>query len=269
MNLLTEKTKRWFRHFGPALTVAIIGSVLSVTLWHLVVALETRLLVEVTPGSDGYVIDGHWLSWIVLIFGWLLSGLMALVVQASDRHARDLEITNLQFDAALNNMVQGLLMYDPAGHLIISNRRFAEIYGMPWEKWSPACLGTTVREGIKLADRLTNVTTKNPTQLVGEIQGILSRRKPGTFIIERSDGRTYASKNSPMADGGYVVTLDDITEARRNEEKDFSFSPLRRPYRFAESRAFLRKDERTFVSAAAGWRCRRHESGPRRFQKRQ
>ena len=199
--------------------MAIIGGALSFTVWHLVAALETRLFVQVTPEPGGFTADGHWLSWIVLIFGLLLSGGMAFIIQASGRHARDLEIKNLQFDAALNNMVQGLLMYDPAGHLIISNRRFAEIYGMPWEKWSPACLGTTVPEGIKLADSLANVTTKNPTQLVGEIQSILSRRKPGAFIIERSDGRTYVSTNAPMADGGYVVTLDDITEARRNEEK--------------------------------------------------
>jgi diguanylate cyclase (GGDEF)-like protein len=219
MNVFRQKPKRWFHDFGPALTVAIIGGALSITVWHLVVALETRLFVQVTPEPGVFAADGHWLSRIVLIFGLLLSGGMAFIIQASRRHARDLEIKNLQFDAALNNMVQGLLMYDPAGHLIISNRRFAEIYGMPWEKWSPACLGTTVPEGIKLADSLANVTTINPTQLVSEIQSILSRRKPGVFIIERSDGRTYASTNAPMADGGYVVTLDDITEARRSEEK--------------------------------------------------
>jgi PAS domain-containing protein len=206
MRVFREK-RRWFQDFGPALTVAIVGGALSIIFWHLVVALETQLFVQVTPAPGGFTADGHWLSLIVLIFGLLLSGGMTFIIHASGRHARDLEIKNLQFDAALNNMVQGLLMYDPAGHLIISNRRFAEIYGMPWEKWSPACLGTTVPEGIKLADSLANVTTKNPTQLVGEIQSILSRRKPGAFVIERSDGRTYASTNAPMADGGYVVTL--------------------------------------------------------------
>ena len=42
-----------------------------------------------------------------------------------------IEKQNLQFDAALNNMVQGLLMYDRDGKLIISNRRFAELSGVP------------------------------------------------------------------------------------------------------------------------------------------
>jgi diguanylate cyclase (GGDEF)-like protein len=218
MNVFKEN-RRWFHDFGTALTVALIGGALSFTIWYLAFALEGRPFVQATPEQGGFTANGHWLSWIVLTFGLVLSGGIAFIIHISGRHARDLEIKNLQFDAALNNMVQGLLMYDPTGHLIISNRRFAEIYGMPWEKWSPACLGTTVREGIKLADSLANVTTKNPTQLVGEIQNILNRRKPGTFIIERSDGRTYASTNAPMADGGYVVTLDDITEARGREEK--------------------------------------------------
>ena len=159
MNAFREKTRRWFHDFGRALTVAIVGGALSITVWHLVVALETRLFVQVTPEPGGFTADGHWLSWIVLIFGLPLSGGVAFIIQASGRHSRDLEIRNLQFDAALNNMVQGLLMYDPAGHLIISNRRFD---GMPWEKWSPACLGTTVAEGIKLADSLANVTRKIP-----------------------------------------------------------------------------------------------------------
>ena len=87
MNVLTEKTKRRLHYFGPALAVAIIGGALSITLWRLVVALETRLLVEVTPESSGFTADGHWLSWIVLIFGLLLSGGMAFIIQASGRHA--------------------------------------------------------------------------------------------------------------------------------------------------------------------------------------
>jgi hypothetical protein len=108
MNVFKEKTRRWFHDFWPALTVAIIGGALSFTVWHQVVALETRLLVQMTPEPGGFTGNGHSLSWIVLIFGLLLSGAMAFIIQASGRHARDLEIKNLQFNAALNNMVQGL-----------------------------------------------------------------------------------------------------------------------------------------------------------------
>ena len=37
---------------------------------------------------------------------------------------------NLQLDAALNNMVQGLAMYDADQRLVIYNKRYVEIYGL-------------------------------------------------------------------------------------------------------------------------------------------
>ena len=40
-----------------------------------------------------------------------------------------LRTQNIHFDAALNNMVQGLAMYDSGHRLVLCNRRFMEIYG--------------------------------------------------------------------------------------------------------------------------------------------
>ena len=57
----------------------------------------------------------------------------------------ELETRTMQFDAALNNMAQGLLMFDRDGRLVISNRRFAELFGLSWEKWTAVALGKTLR----------------------------------------------------------------------------------------------------------------------------
>ena len=61
-----------------------------------------------------------------------------------ERANEKIERQNLQFDAALNNMVQGLLMFDSAGALIISNRRFTEMFGLPAEQWKALALGLTI-----------------------------------------------------------------------------------------------------------------------------
>jgi diguanylate cyclase (GGDEF)-like protein/PAS domain S-box-containing protein len=135
-------------------------------------------------------------------------------------HANDtIEKQNLQFDAALNNMVQGLLMFDSAGALIISNRRFTEMFGLPPEQWKALALGLTILQVINLVDRLTNVAMKNKSQNVAELQNILDRRQAGTIVFERADGRTYCASCSPMADGGFVITLDDTTEQRRTQDQ--------------------------------------------------
>src|SRR4029078_6108510 len=57
-----------------------------------------------------------------------------------------LRAQNLQLDAALNNMVQGLAMFDAEYRLVLCNRRYAEIYGLKPEQ---VAHGTTLRQIIQ------------------------------------------------------------------------------------------------------------------------
>ena len=57
--------------------------------------------------------------------------------------------SELKLQAALSNMSQGLLMHDAEGRLMLFNRRFAEIYGLPQDQNLP---GMTVAELMALAD---------------------------------------------------------------------------------------------------------------------
>ena len=41
-----------------------------------------------------------------------------------------LQAQNLQLDAALNNMAQGLAMFDAEQRLVVCNGRYAEMYGL-------------------------------------------------------------------------------------------------------------------------------------------
>ena len=52
----------------------------------------------------------------------------------------------MQLDAALNNMVQGLAMFDAEHRLVLANRRYAEMYGLTPEQVKP---GTTLRQIIE------------------------------------------------------------------------------------------------------------------------
>jgi diguanylate cyclase (GGDEF)-like protein len=116
-------------------------------------------------------------------------------------------------------MTQGLLMYDAAGRLSVTNKRMADIFGMPWEEWKAMAAGTMPQESLEVAYRLTNIGMKNPRQFLAELQAIRALKKPGRIVFERNNGRTYSSLCSPMADGGFVVTFNDFTDRRRAEEK--------------------------------------------------
>ena len=135
------------------------------------------------------------------------------------RLEEQLATRNLQFEAALNNMAQGLLMFDHDGKLVISNRRFAELFKLPWEKWKTACLGMTVPEAMQTAAEWTKITEKNQAQIIADLRSLLDRRKPGQIVFERTDDSMFLSSCAPMADGGFVVTFEDITEQRRTERK--------------------------------------------------
>lgn len=184
--------------------------------WKLVVA----------PEQAGLLTGGHGGSSIVLIGGLLLSGALTSLIWAMRRSARKLKVANdtseeqnLRFDAALNNMAQGLLMFSRAGKLTISNRRSAELFGVPWRRWEIVTAGTTVPQLMELVHNAIKVTDKSRTQITAELRRILERGSTGKITFERTDGRTFSATCAPMTDGGFVVTFEDITERRRTEDQ--------------------------------------------------
>jgi diguanylate cyclase (GGDEF)-like protein len=186
----------------------------------------TAVITPDPPRLAGFAFSWREQSTIVLVAGFLLSALLAAFALAMRRSARRLEAAtdkiqaqNMRFDAALNNMTQGLLMYDAAGRLSVTNKRMADIFGMPWEEWKAMAAGTMPQESLEVAYRLTNIGMKNPRQFLAELQAIRALKKPGRIVFERNNGRTYSSLCSPMADGGFVVTFNDFTDRRRAEEK--------------------------------------------------
>jgi diguanylate cyclase (GGDEF)-like protein len=178
----------------------------------------------VGPESEGISSAGHERSLIVLLCGLLLGGCLTSFTWAMRRANARFAKQNLQFDAALTNMMQGLLMYDADGRLVISNGRFAELLKVPREMWERSALGTTVFQTIEVARELTNVTDKNTGQGIGSLEGILNSRSAGSVVYERTDGRTFRASCVPMVDGGLVVTFDDITEQRRIQDQISHFA---------------------------------------------
>jgi len=186
----------------------------------------TMMLTPEPAAASSSVLARDQLSTIVLICGLLLSGALTAFVFTTRRYSQHIEAAqnriarqNVRFDAALNNMTQGLLMYDRDGKLSVTNRRMAQIFGMPWDAWQATAIGTTPLQSLQVAYELTNVGMKNPQRVLGELQAILASGKPNRIVFERQNGRSYSSLCSPMPDGGFVITFNDITERRHAEEK--------------------------------------------------
>jgi diguanylate cyclase (GGDEF)-like protein/PAS domain S-box-containing protein len=115
----------------------------------------------------------------------------------------------------LNNMAQGVLMFDSEARLTFCNRRYTEMYGLSSE---------LVRAGCTLRDLLnhrakTGSFSDNPDDYIDGLQSGIAEGKTFTRIINLPDGRIFSVLNKPMAGGGWLATHEDITERQRSEER--------------------------------------------------
>jgi diguanylate cyclase (GGDEF)-like protein len=131
-----------------------------------------------------------------------------------DREA-DSNAQNLLFDAALNNMSHGLLMYDDDARLVIYNRRFLELYGLTDEAIKR---GMTLQAQLEV--RLANNTFDgDPAEFATWLIAKIKAGETVDRMTDLPDGRTVSIINRPMDGGGWVVTHEDISERRRAERR--------------------------------------------------
>ena len=122
----------------------------------------------------------------------------------------ELERANMRFDAALNNMTQGLSMYDAEHRLVVANRRFGEIYGLTREQTSP---GTTARQILEY--RIANGTYSGvaPDDYIHRVF------RESSDIQTLPDGRIISIVRQWQPDGSVLTTHEDVTDRRQNEAK--------------------------------------------------
>jgi diguanylate cyclase (GGDEF)-like protein/PAS domain S-box-containing protein len=121
---------------------------------------------------------------------------------------------NHRLKVALNNMSQGLCMFDAASRLVVCNRRYVEMYGLPAEAVKP---GGTLRD--LLQHRIAGGSfAADPDHYIDELMRSMEQGRVVSKVVERGDGRVVEVVNSPMPGGGWVATHEDITERRRAEK---------------------------------------------------
>ena len=115
----------------------------------------------------------------------------------------------------LNNMSQGVLMFDQETRLIFCNQRYIELYGLSPE---------VVKSGCLLRDLLEHRMELG--SFSGDVDEYISRLKDGisegkTFnqVVNLPDGRAFSVVNKPLTGGGWLATHEDVTERQRSEER--------------------------------------------------
>jgi PAS domain S-box-containing protein len=121
----------------------------------------------------------------------------------------------LRFNAALNNMIQGLCMFDADQRLIVCNERYLQMYGFSPEVVKP---GIGLREIMEYSVSLGNYRIEDAERAITERPTTADKREQAVLHQRLDDGRVIAVMHQPMAHGGSVATYEDVTQAVRAEE---------------------------------------------------
>jgi diguanylate cyclase (GGDEF)-like protein len=128
-----------------------------------------------------------------------------------------LHATNLRLDAALENMSQGLCLYDHEGRLQVVNRRFCEIFGIPHGQIRP---GMSFSDILALGVAVGNHGDQTVADLLEEREALLTQPGAGGYYFQNlSGGQVVSIGHRSTSDGGWLATYEDVTEQRRAESK--------------------------------------------------
>ncbi|MFH1342601.1 MAG: PAS-domain containing protein [Pseudomonadota bacterium] len=121
--------------------------------------------------------------------------------------------TKWQLGAALNNMAQGLVMFDSKTKILMTNIAFRTMYELP-----PHIIQaeTTLRD-ILVYRAGKDLFTGNIDDFMVDVLDRIARGKPSVRELSLADGRIIRVSEQPMAGGGWVSTHEDFTEQRRGQ----------------------------------------------------
>ena len=181
--------------------------------------IEQRLRKHRNPGDAITVVlsDGRWLH--ISERRTTYGGTVGIYTDVSDikkveaqRRERELSEKSLQLTATLDNLSQGVSVFDRDNNLAYWNERFISLLGLP---------PNLAEVGTPFVDILGSGFMRKTfpdTDLIADLVNwsrSTNRLKPLRAEYRRYDGLVVEVQRNAMPDGGFVSTYTDVTDQRR------------------------------------------------------
>ena len=181
------------------LTLAIVSHHFTAMGAVTLIADPTRV-VGVTSISPGV------LSFLTALASVAILGITLSAALIDRRSKRELRRQKILLDTALENMSQGLCMFDAEGRIVLVNERYAMMMGH----------AAAPRAGQPLIELLRHQKdagqwTGDPVQFVADLVAGARAGNAASRVMVRN-GRSIRIVDQPMESGGWVATFEDITE---------------------------------------------------------
>jgi diguanylate cyclase (GGDEF)-like protein/PAS domain S-box-containing protein len=148
---------------------------------------------------------------------FILASLLYLMIRHIQRQNRAVQLgmtlEKNRLDTAINNMTQGLLLFDAQARVVVCNQRYLDMYGLSREVISP---GRPFRDVIAHRQATGSFAGDVDAYVADVIRDV---GRSTVHVMHTADGRAIQISSRPVADGGWVATHEDITERRNAEEK--------------------------------------------------
>jgi len=190
-----------FRQWGLVIWTGAIGFAVGIAAFSLIGLDGIFRALNAVPVAGGAIVCG------LLTLAAL--GIGALVALATERRR------NLLARIALNNMTQGLCMFDHRARLVLCNMRYIEMHSLRREELRG---GMPLRELLLLRQK-RGTFSRDPDEYVAACLQQVAERRTEQKTIRFEDGRTIALGTRPLPSGGWVTAHADVTEQLAAEEE--------------------------------------------------
>ena len=162
------------------------------------------------------------ISWLITVAGLsvlAISALLFLVVRKlSQQHLvsqQRLTLEKQRLDTAVNNIPQGLVLYDASARIIVCNRRYVEMFGLSPDVAKPGC----TMQALIAHRKETGSFDGDVDEFCSAIIRNVALGKATRQITDAPGDRAIEIVNQPLLAGGWVATIEDVTERRRFDER--------------------------------------------------
>ncbi|MBR0773987.1 EAL domain-containing protein [Bradyrhizobium diazoefficiens] len=222
--VLASGGQHTFRVKGLVSGEELLGSAASLSHFPLVIAATNTMSAALADWRQqtGVMVTAAALAALVIA---LILYLIIRQINRQNREAQErVEAERRRLDTALNNMSQGLILYDASGHIVISNRRYSDMFGLSTEIIKPGC---HLRE-VMYHRQERGVYSGDVEAFCDDILKDVAEGRISSKVHALPNGRTFQVINTPLAQGGWVATIEEITERCNLEhERDRNYTFLR------------------------------------------
>jgi diguanylate cyclase (GGDEF)-like protein len=172
--------------------------------------LVVDLLVEEADAFAQWRRDAVFIAGFALVAVLGFSGLFWMLARQFRRQAHQFSV----LDTVLSNITQGVCFFDGEKRLLLCNRRYLEIYGLPGEaNW----FGRSLEEIVAYRHAAGTEPDQSVSDYLDWQARLAAVDQPSNSVVTLKDGRSVAIWYQPMPGGGWVSTQEDVTERQRAE----------------------------------------------------